>query len=122
METKEIAQLLVERTEIKSEERAKEIIIAFLKTLGERVSKTEQENFADQLPTDLADLVLADTSTERYTLDAFYKRFGSRCDLKVDDSIKYTQECGQIAKEFISVGKIADILKELPNEYEEIFA
>lgn len=122
METKKIAKLLLDRTEIESEERAKEIIVAFLQTLGERVSKTEQEKFADQLPTDLADLVLEDTSTQRYPVHVFYERFGARCDLKLEDSRKYAQECGLIAKEIISEGEIADILKELPGEYEEIFA
>lgn len=122
METKKIVQLLADRTEIETEERAREIIVAFLQTLGERVSKTEQENFAAQLPTDLADLVLKDTSTDRYSLKEFYNRFGARCDLKLEDSKKYARECGLVSKEIISEGEIEDILKDLPGVYQEIFA
>lgn len=121
MESEEIAQHVSSKFEDENPARIRDILVAFLQTLGERLPQSEQEDFAAQLPKDLAGEMLKDVSTDRFELEEFYNRFGARADLKLEDAMNYANEIGLILSNVVSGGEIQSVLEQLPGDYRDLF-
>lgn len=69
------------RTGLSSNEESERITAAVLETLGERIYKTEREDLAAQLPSELRKYLSTRPESESFHLEEFYNRVRSRADV-----------------------------------------
>lgn len=55
-------------------------------------------------------------------LEEFYNRVAARSDVGYPAAIKHSQAVIQVLQEAISRGELRDVLRELPDEYEELIS
>jgi len=121
MEYHELIDRVMKETNLQSREETAKIVEATLETLGERLSKTERENLAAQLPNELKGNLLKRHATDRFLLEEFYNRVSARADLGYPEAVKQCQAVMAILREAISPGEWRDVLSELPGEFKELF-
>lgn len=102
-------------------EDAARIIKVVLETLGERISKTEREELAAQVPHELKEYLHKCCEKDRYPLEEFYDRITQRADIGYPDAVRQTLAIIRVLQEAVSPGELRDILNELPDQYAEIF-
>lgn len=104
-----------------SHEEVKRVLEAALETLGERLEKTEREKLAAQLPDPLKEPLLKRQTPERYSLEEFYNRIRARAHVGYPEAVAGTRAVMAVLKDAVSRGEIDHILRQLPDEYEELF-
>jgi uncharacterized protein (DUF2267 family) len=103
-------------------------IKAVLGTLGEMLSPMERRHLAAQLHKPLKDFVTAwmerppkeKGRPRRFGLEEFYQRVAARSEVRYPTAVKRTQAVMKVLREAVAPGELADIFRELPQEYEEL--
>ncbi|MBD3275000.1 MAG: DUF2267 domain-containing protein [Candidatus Marinimicrobia bacterium] len=121
MQYTEFIQQVKSQANIESDEQAEQAIEATLETLGERLSRTEQENLAAQVVNELKEMVLKRTDVHSYNLEEFYNRVTARADIGYPDAVKRSQAVVNVLTDAISQGEIEDILSEIDKDFGELF-
>lgn len=104
-----------------SSEQAEQSIHAVLETLGERISATEQENLAAQLPGKLKQPVLEKKNEQLFDLEEFFHKVSARADIGFPEAVKQSQVVASVLSDAISQGELNDVLSEVDEEYHELF-
>jgi len=130
MEYKEFVSHVQERAELDSPEEAAAAVRATLGTLGEMLSPKERHDLAAELTKPLKECLTLwveqppreMTHPHRFGLEEFYNRVAARSDVGYPAAIKHSQAVIQVLQEAISWGELRDVLRELPDEYEELLS
>ena len=127
MEYREFVNHVQERAELDSPEEAIAAIEATLGTLGELLSKAERDDLASQLPKSLKECLYrwierpgGSARPHRFNLEDFYHRVSARSGTGYPAAVKHSLTVMSVLQQAVSEGEIADILHELPDEYEEL--
>jgi uncharacterized protein (DUF2267 family) len=119
MQYNEFIEQVQHRSGLHSAEEATQAIRATLQTLGERLSKTETEKLAAQLPNPLKSYLLLQPETQRFTLEEFFNRVSAREDVGRPHAIAHARAVFGVLREAVSAGELEDVKRELPPEYAE---
>jgi len=119
-----------ERAELDSPDEAAAAVKATLGTLGEMLSPKERHDLAAQLTKPLKDWLTLwmerppreRTHPHRFNLEEFYHRVAARSDVRYPAAVKHSLAVIQVLKQAVSDGELQDILRELPDEYEELLS
>lgn len=128
MEYNEFIQRVQKEAEPAVPGEAAAAIKAVLGTLGEMLSPMERRHLAAQLPKPLKDFVTAwmerppkeKGRPRRFGLEEFYQRVAARSEVRYPTAVKRTQAVMKVLREAVAPGELADIFRELPQEYEEL--
>ena len=128
MEYSEFVKRVQDQAETAAPDEAEATIKAVLGTLGEMLSATERRHLATQLPKSMKDFVTAwmerppkeKGRPHRFNLEEFYHRVAARSDVRYPTAVKRTQVVMKVLREAVAPGELADIFRELPQEYEEL--
>lgn len=100
-------------------------IQATLSTLGERISGGEAENLASQLPAELQSQLESGNQVkdpEAFSLDEFYLRMAEREGASSPDTaVEHARAVMEQLTHAVTGGELADIQRQLPEEYEPLF-
>lgn len=121
MQYTEFMQQVKSQANIESDTPAEQAVEATLETLGERLSRTEQENLAAQLVDELKEMLLKRTDVHSYDLEEFYNRVSARADIGYPDAVERSQAVVNVLTSAISQGEIDDILTEIDEDFGELF-
>ena len=128
MEYDEFIEHVQERAELDSVEQAVGAVEATLGTLGEMLSPKERHDLAAQLPKPLKECFSTWmerppkelTHPHRFNLEEFYHRVAARSDVRHRAAVRHSRAVMQILRQAVSEGELRDVLRELPDEYEEL--
>ncbi len=128
MEYNEFVKRVQDQAEAAAPDEAEAAIKAVLGTLGEMLSATERRHLATQLPKSMKDSVTAwmerppkeKGRPHRFGLEEFYHRVAARSDVRYPTAVKRSQAVMKVLREAVAPGELADIFRELPQEYEEL--
>ena len=128
MEYDEFIGRVQERAELSSPDEAAAAVRATLGTLSEMLSPKERHDLAAELAKPLKDCLTlwVDrpprelTHPHRFNLEEFYNRVAARSDVGYPAAVKHSQAVVQVLKEAVSRGELRDVLRELPDEYDEL--
>lgn len=128
MESKEFVKRVQDQAELAAPDEAVAAIEAVLGTLGEMLSPLERRHLTAQLPKPLKDYVSRwvqrppkeITRPHRFTLEEFYNRVAARSNVRYPTAVKLSQVVMQVLREAVAEGELADVFRELPEEYEEL--
>lgn len=128
MDYNEFIRHVQERADLGSPAEALAAIDATLGTLGELLSKTERDDLAAQLHKPLKEYLYkwierphASMRPHRFSLEEFYNRVSARSGAGYPAAVKQSLAVMGVLQEAVSQGEMADILGELPSDYEELF-
>jgi uncharacterized protein (DUF2267 family) len=121
MRYSEFVDKVGEKTGLDSRDEVVQTIEAVLETLGERLTRDEQDHLAAQLPNELKDVVRKRYGADRFMLEDFYNRVRARADMGYPDAVKRSRAVLEVVQLAVSPGEMEDILAELPEEYLEVF-
>ena len=121
MKYNEFLSRVQQEAELNSPEEAETIARATLETLGERVSRTDRHNLGAQLPNEIKEILFKRDPGEKYTLEEFYSRIAARTGLRFKKAVHQTRAVGDVLREAVSEGELKYILRDLPDDYAEIF-
>jgi uncharacterized protein (DUF2267 family) len=127
MEYNEFVKHVQETAELDSPEEALAAIQATLGTLGEMLSKTERDHLAAQLHKPLKECLYrwierpgGPTRPHRFSLEEFYNRVSARSNVGYPAAVRHSLAVMSVLQQAVSQGEMDDILRELPNGYEEL--
>jgi uncharacterized protein (DUF2267 family) len=128
MEYNEFVKRVQDQAELPGPDEAGAAIKAVLGTLGEMLSPMERRHLAAQLHKPLKDFVTAwmerppkeKGRPHRFGLEEFYQRVAARSEVRYPTAVKRTQAVMKVLREAVAPGELADIFRELPQEYEEL--
>ena len=128
MESKEFVKRVQDQAELASPEEAVAAMEAVLGTLGEMLSPLDRRHLAAQLQKPMKDYVSRwvqrppkeITRPHRFTLEEFYNRVAARSNVRHPAAVKHSQAVMKVLREAVAPGELADIFRELPDEYEEL--
>ena len=121
MQYDEFITRVQEEAELEDRAEAEAITEATLETLSERLTRMERRNVIAELPDELKEFLWKREETTRFLLDEFYNRVAARADLRAPEAVHRSQAVMTVLMEAISAGQINAVLKELPEEFEELF-
>ncbi len=130
MDYDEFVGRVQEKADLDSPEDAAAAVRATLGTLGEMLSPKERHDLAAELAKPLKECLTLWmeqpprelTRPHRFSLEEFYNRVAARSDVGYPAAIKHSQAVIQVLKEAVSQGELRDVLRELPDEYEELLS
>ena len=128
MESKEFVKRVQDQAELAAPDDAVAAIEAVLGTLGEMLSPLERRHLAAQLHKPMKDYVSRwvqrppkeITRPHRFTLEEFYNRVAARSEVRYPAAVKHSQVVMKVLREAVAPGQLADVFRELPEEYEEL--
>jgi uncharacterized protein (DUF2267 family) len=128
MEFKEFVKRVQEKAELVSPDKAVTAIEAVVGTLGEMLPPVERGHLAAQLPKPMKDYVSRWVQRppkeiirpHRFALEEFYNRVAARSNVRYPMAVKHSQAVMKALQEAVSLGELADIFRDLPQEYEEL--
>ncbi len=109
------------RAGLGSQQQASRCVAAFLRTLGERLYRTERDKLAAQLPDELKPQLFGHDNTDEFLLEEFYNRMAARCGLRYGEAVHRTRAIASVLREAVSEGQIDDVLAGLPASFDEVF-
>ncbi len=121
MQYNEFMQHVQEYASLGSQAEAERVAVAVLETLGERLTKTEREHLAAQLPNELKHHLTRSPIADRYSLEVFYDKVGARSKTKYVHAKLLSLAVARVLREAVAPGELRDILTDLPAEYGELF-
>lgn len=121
MQYSDFIQQVKSQIDIDSDEQTEQVIEATLETLGERLSRTEQENLAAQVVNELKNMLMKRTDVHSYDLEEFYNRVSARADIGYPKAVQRSQAVVNVLSSTISQGEIEDILSEIDKDFGELF-
>lgn len=116
-----------ERADLESSDEARAATEATLRVLGSRLTESEAENLAAQLPEEFGASLTWESGTEPEGFDAetFFERVRQQEaeDNRIDDADGRgdAKAVGSVIAEAVSEGEISDVLAQLPDEYTRLF-
>ena len=119
MHMTEMINVVQQRAGIDSDDTAKNTLVAVAETLAERDLDGAQENFAAQLPEELAPVVKQGDKNSREKCDAeqFVQRVGERLGTSQHETQSQTHAALSTMVEAVSEGEQLDMLNALPNDF-----
>ena len=128
MEHQEFVKRVQAEAGLAAPDEAAAAIKAVLGTLGEMLSPTERRHLAAQLPKSMKSYVTEwmerppkeKGRPHRFGLEEFYHRVGARSEVRYPAAVKRSQAVMKVLREAVAPGELADIFRELPQEYEEL--
>jgi uncharacterized protein (DUF2267 family) len=108
-------------TGINDKDNAFKLSKAVLRTLSERLTRTEKNELSAQLPCELKDMLNERIQVRRYDLEEFYNRVAHRAGISYPESILKTNAVMMVFQEAVSPGELSHVLRELPEEYLSLF-
>jgi len=128
MEYQEFVKRVQDEAELAAPDETVAAIAAVLGTLGEMLSPTERRHLAAQLPKSMKDYVTEwmerppkeKGSPHRFGLDEFYNRVAARSGVRHPMAVRSSQAVMRVLREAVTPGELADIFRELPDEYNEL--
>ena len=128
MEDQEFTRRVQEEAELGTPDEAAAVVEAVLGTLGEMLSPTERRHLAAQLPKSLNGYVTEwmerppkeKGRPHRFGLEEFYHRVAARSEVRYPAAVKRSQAVMKVLREAVAPGELANIVRELPQEYEEL--
>lgn len=121
MEYEEFMDIIGQKVDLSNPSERENTVDVVLETLSERISATERDDLAAQLPDKLKEILYRAKTTERYPLEEFYNRITLRLDIGFPLAVKRSRAILTALKSAASRGQIEDILQNLPQEYRELF-
>jgi len=111
------------RGNLESRDEAEQITLAVLRTLGERLNRTEREHLATQLTKKLQQAVMSikDKQSDVFNLEEFYNRVTARAGVGFPKAVASSQVVISVLQDAIAAGEQRNVIFELPSEYEELF-
>lgn len=109
------------RAGIESTDEAERAAKAALETLGERLTKEEREDLAEQLPGGLKGYLYRQKFGQPLMLDEFFEKVSSRGGIDRAEAVKMTKAVLTTLRQAVSRGEIEDVLAQLPEEYHALF-
>jgi uncharacterized protein (DUF2267 family) len=129
MQRKEFLNKVQDYGGLENADEALHMTEIFLSTLGEWLYRTEAHNMASQLPKEFQKFPFKEQDPEHtraevdsYPLEEFYNRIKGRADVTFKEAVKIAKAVAQALKEAVSPGEIENVLEELPDEFNELFA
>jgi uncharacterized protein (DUF2267 family) len=128
MEYNEFVKRVQDQAKMVAPDEAEATIKAVLGTLGEMLSPMERRHLAAQLHKPMKDFVTAWVERppkekgrpHRFHLEEFYHRVAARSDVRYPTAVKRSRAVMEVLREAVAPGELADIFRELPQEYEEL--
>ncbi len=128
MEYQEFIERVQKEAGLAAPDEATAVIKAVLGTLGEMLSPTERRHLAAQLPKSMKDYVTEwmqrppkeKGRPHRFGLEEFRHRVAARSDVRYPAAIRRSRAVMKVLREAVTPGELADIFRELPQEYEEL--
>jgi|SRR5690625_2068011 len=118
MQLTEMIDIVQDRAELKSEDTAKETLVAVAEALSEREMDGAQDNFAAQLPEEIATVVQSrdKNSREKYDADAFLTRVSEQLGTSGEETKTRVHAAFSAMVDGVSEGEQVDIVNALPND------
>ncbi|ADB29258.1 conserved hypothetical protein [Kribbella flavida DSM 17836] len=107
-------------TGVSSREEAQQLALAFLRTLGERLSGGETFDLASQLPLHLAEALPPLGSGEPFGVQEFYRRLAHRTGTDEQTAALHTRALMSLLREAVTGTAYAHVLAQLPQEYADL--
>lgn len=127
MEYSEFVNRVQETAELESPKQALAVIEATLGTLGELLSKADRDNLAAQLHKPLKECLHrwierpgGPARPHHFNLEEFYNRVSARSGAGYPTAVRGSLAVMSVLQQAVSQGEIADLLDELPSDYEEL--
>jgi uncharacterized protein (DUF2267 family) len=123
MKAEEFTKQVMQRTGLHTRVEEENAIRATLETLSEHLTPGEAENFASQLPPDVA-LYLKQPSSgdmERFSLDEFFLRVSEREGVELLEAINHARVVAAVLAEAVTVGQLEHLRAQLPNDIAQLF-
>lgn len=119
MQMTEMIEVVQQRAGIDSNETANDTLIAVAETLSERELDGAHENFAAQLPDEIATVVNKGDKKNREKFDAeeFVNRVGKRLGTAQGETQSRTHAALSTMVEAVTEGEQVDLLNALPNDF-----
>lgn len=123
MDYKTFLDVVQDRGKLDSRDEVVRITLAVLRTLGERLNRTEREHLATQLTKELQQAVMSmkDKQSDVFNLEEFYNRVTARADVGFPKAVASSQVVISVLQDAIAAGEQRNVIFELPSEYEELF-
>lgn len=110
------------RARLASTDEAVRAIRATLQALGERLYGGETDDLAAQLPEEIGLYLGTAEKKEQYTLKEFLERVAELEKADYPQAVHYARAVIATVQEAVTEGEIEDLLEQLPEEYEALFA
>ncbi len=118
MQLTEMIDIVQERGGIDSEDTAKKTLVAVAEALSEREMDGAQDNFAAQLPEEIATVVQSrdKSSREKYDADDFLNRVSQQLGTSGEETKTRVHAAFSAMVDGVSEGEQVDIVNALPND------
>jgi uncharacterized protein (DUF2267 family) len=118
MQLTEMIDIVQDRAELNSEDTAKKTLVAVAEALSEREMDGAQDNFAAQLPEEIATVVQSrdKNSREKYDADDFLTRVSEQLGTSGDETKTRVHAAFSAMVDGVSEGEQVDIVNALPND------
>ena len=109
------------RARIVSLDEAERTAKVTLEILGERLTREEKEDLAEQLPGKLKGYLFGQKSGPRLMLDEFLEEVSFRGGIDRPEAVKRTRAVLTTLRQAVSPGEIEDVISQLPKDYHALF-
>lgn len=118
MQLTEMVNLVQERADLNSEDTAKKTLVAVAEALSEREMDGAQDNFAAQLPEEIATVVQSrdKSSGEKYDAEDFMNRVSEQLGTSGEETETRVHAAFSAMVEGVSEGEQVDIVNALPKD------
>ena len=113
---------------LENEDQALKMTEVFLATLGEWLYRTECQKLAAQLPKEFESFLFDVHNPEQsssevlhYPLGEFYNRVKARTNVGWEQAVEGTKAVAEVLRQAVSAGQIEDVMRQLPDEFDELF-
>jgi uncharacterized protein (DUF2267 family) len=112
-----------QRARLNSRAEAEQATRATLETLGERITGTEAEDLASQLPPEIAQYLQKSPSEtgQSFALDEFFWRVSQREGVDLNESTYHARVIAALLSEVVTMGEIQDVRSQLPPDFAKLF-
>ena len=124
MEYSEFLGQVQNRLGLDSQQAAQQVTRVTLETLGARLDPGEADDLASQLPEEIGNHLTHSETAESFGWDEFVDRVVEGEELSPDDradAAYHAQVVADLVAESVSVGELADVVAQLPDEFDELF-
>ena len=124
MKFEEFVKEVMRRASLDSRAHAQEATRATLETLSEHLTPGEVQNFASQLPPELAVYMkqpYVGGVSDRFSLDEFFQRVSQREGVDLLTAIQHARAVAAVLSESVSDGQLDHLRAQLPPDLAHLF-
>jgi len=103
-------------------DQAQRAVEATLQTLGERITRTEAQDLAAQLPAELRSPLQGQGEQQKYDLEAFLRTVAEREGCSETDARVHAEAVFQTLCRAVSHGEMQDVMSQLPKDFQQAFS